>query len=100
MGGDGPTTFDRVIEFCDGWMPIAGRAGSTLLEKIATLRRRAAAAGRDPKTISISIFGARADKAALTTLAEAGVDRAIFNAPSASHETLLPLLDEYAELIR
>ena len=22
MGGDGPTTFDRVVEYCDGWMPI------------------------------------------------------------------------------
>ena len=26
MGGDGPTTFDRVLEYCDGWMPISGRA--------------------------------------------------------------------------
>ncbi len=26
MGGDGPTTFDRVVEFGDGWMPIGGRA--------------------------------------------------------------------------
>jgi len=25
MGGDGPTTFDRVVEFCDGWMPIGYR---------------------------------------------------------------------------
>ena len=22
MGGDGVTTFDRVVEYCDGWMPI------------------------------------------------------------------------------
>src|SRR5574341_2546920 len=26
MGGDGPRTFDRVIEFCDGWMPLGYRA--------------------------------------------------------------------------
>ena len=27
MGGDGATTFDRVVEFCDGWMPIGARPG-------------------------------------------------------------------------
>ena len=57
MGGDGPTTFDRVIEFCDGWMPIGFRMRN-VQEKIAALHQRAEAAGRDPKTISITIFGA------------------------------------------
>lgn len=52
MGGDGPTTLDRVVEFCDGWMPIGARAGSALLGKIATLRERWAQAGRDAKSPS------------------------------------------------
>ena len=30
MGGDGPTTFDRVLDYCDGWMPVAGRMGPGL----------------------------------------------------------------------
>ena len=49
MGGDGPTTFDRVVEFCDGWMPISGRSseGTSLQEKIVLLRRQAEEAGRD-----------------------------------------------------
>ncbi|HEV2666355.1 MAG TPA: LLM class F420-dependent oxidoreductase, partial [Blastocatellia bacterium] len=45
MGGDGPTTFDRVIEFCDGWMPIGLRLVN-VEEKIAALRRRAEEADR------------------------------------------------------
>ncbi len=100
MGGDAPTTFDRVIEFCDGWMPIMGRRedGPSLPETIAELHRRAEEAGRDPNSISVSIFGARPDREALDKLAEAGVDRAVFMLPSAEKEALLPLLDRYTEL--
>jgi probable F420-dependent oxidoreductase len=47
MGGDGPTTIDRVLEFCDGWMPIAARMANGA-EKIATLQRRAKEMGRGP----------------------------------------------------
>src|SRR5229473_4183956 len=55
MGGDGPTTFDRVVEFADGWMPLA-RSGRNPAEKIGLLRQRAEKAGRDPKSISVTIF--------------------------------------------
>ena len=56
MGGDGPTTFDRVVQFCDGWMPIArGGLPAGLEEKMKDLRARASAAGRDPDAISVSV---------------------------------------------
>lgn len=98
MGGDGAKTFDRVIEFCDGWMPIGYRL-ENLPEKVATLRQRAEAAGRDPKTISVSIFGANPDPAALEKLESVGVERAIFMVPPADRDTVLPLVDKYASLI-
>jgi probable F420-dependent oxidoreductase len=99
MGGDGATTFDRVIEFCEGWLPLGFRAGD-FSEKIAALRQRAEAAGRDPKSISISVFGAKPDPAALEQLEAAGVERAIFMLPPAERDTVLPLLDQYAGLIK
>jgi probable F420-dependent oxidoreductase len=98
MGGDGPTTFDRVIEFCDGWMPIGYRIEG-LNEKITTLRQRAEAAGRDPKTISISIFGAKPDRATLDEFASLGVERAIFMLPPGNREVVMPLVEKYAALI-
>src|SRR5881628_3134861 len=64
MGGDGATTFDRVIEFCNGWMPLGYRVQG-LAEKISTLRRRAEDAGRDPRSISITIFGAKPERQAI-----------------------------------
>lgn len=98
MGGDGPTTFDRVIEFCDGWMPIGVRSPN-IPEKIADLRRRAEAAGRDPRAISVSIFGVKPDRSAIDAMATAGVDRVIFMVPAGDRETVLPLIDKYAALI-
>ncbi len=101
MGGDGPTTFDRVVEYCDGWMPISGRPaqGPSLSEKIAMLKRQAQEAGRDPDSISITIFGARPERNLVERMEAAGVDRLIFSLPSAEKAEVLPLIDECARLI-
>ncbi len=101
MGGDGATTFDRVVEFCDGWMPISGRSseGTSLQEKIVLLRRQAEEAGRDPASINITIFGARPEPDAIARLEAAGVDRAIFGLPSTERDTVVPIIDECAKLI-
>src|SRR5216117_273027 len=82
MGGDGATTFDRVIEFADGWMPLA-RQGRNPVAKIPELYRRAEKAGRDPRSISVTIFFAKPDKPSVDVLRGAGVARAIFGLPSA-----------------
>ncbi len=98
MGGDGPTTFDRVLEYADGWMPVVGRMGSAFSEKMATLQRRAKDAGRGP--IPVSAFMVKPDPAVLDPLQAAGVERAIFGVPSETSDKVLPLLDAYAKLIR
>jgi probable F420-dependent oxidoreductase len=99
MGGDGPTTFDRVIEFCDGWMPL-GYRGEDLEPKISSLRRIAKERGRDPQSIDISIFGAKPERAAIAQFEAIGVSRVIFMLPAADRARVLPLLDKYAELQR
>ena len=98
MGGDGPTTFDRVIEFCDGWMPIVGRMETGLSEKVRTLQRRAKEAGRGP--IPVTAFMAKPDRAALDALEAAGVERAILSVPSDTSDKVLPVLDSYTKFIR
>jgi probable F420-dependent oxidoreductase len=98
MGGDGPTTFERVIEFCDGWMPIGLRLVN-VEEKIAALRKRAEEADRDPSSISITIFAANADRKALDGLERAGVERAIFYVPPAGRDKVLPVLDRYVQVM-
>ena len=98
MGGDGPTTFDRVVEFCQGWMPIM-RPNQNPVEKIPALRERLQNAGRDPKSVEVGIFFAPPKKEALDALRAAGVSRAIFGMPSEPREAVLPRLDGLAKLI-
>jgi probable F420-dependent oxidoreductase len=98
MGGDGPTTFDRVIEFCDGWLPLGYRP-INMGQKIADLKQRAEKAGRDSKSLSITVFGATPQQATLDELAKAGVQRAVFMLPAAPRDTVLPVMDKYTALI-
>jgi probable F420-dependent oxidoreductase len=98
MGGDAPTTFDRVLEYADGWMPVVSRMGATFADKMALLQRRAKDAGRKP--VPVSAFMVKPDRAVLDPLEGAGVERAIFGVPSETPDKVLPLLDAYAKLIR
>ena len=102
MGGDGATTFNRVVEFCDGWMPIAGRPGQegSLAEKIVLLRRQAEEAGRDPQDLPVSVYWmGRPRDDTVDRMTEAGVDRLIFGLPSAQRDEVMPRIDQCAELI-
>ena len=99
VGGDGPTTFDRVVEFGDGWMPIM-RLKQNPVPRIPELRERLQKAGRDPKSVPVSIFFAPPDRAVLNALEKAGVARAIFGLPSEARDAVLPRLDAYAKAMR
>ena len=102
LGGESEHTLRRVVEFCDGWFPRgrnAADAGPVLagLDRLGVLARQA---GRDPKTISTSVFGARPDAPVLDGYRAAGVTRAVFRLPPEGRDRILPLLDQYAKLIR
>jgi alkanesulfonate monooxygenase SsuD/methylene tetrahydromethanopterin reductase-like flavin-dependent oxidoreductase (luciferase family) len=88
-----------VVEFGDGWMPIM-RGSHSPVERIPELRERLGKAGRDPKSVPVSIFFAPPKREALDTLAAAGVDRAIFGLPSEPRDAVLPRLDSFAKVLR
>jgi probable F420-dependent oxidoreductase len=99
IGGDGPTTFDRVVEFGDGWMPIL-RPNRNPVPRIPELHDRLRAAGRDPSSAPVSIFFAPPNREALDALEAAGVSRAIFGLASRDRDATLARLDDLATLIR
>ena len=101
MGGDGATTFDRVVEFCDGWLPLLrGRPSQVLVPKLEVLRQRMRDAGRDPKSLDVSVFGVRPQKPIVDELAAAGVTRAIFMIPSEPRDAALSKLDGLVALTK
>jgi probable F420-dependent oxidoreductase len=99
LGGESGYTLQRVVDFCEGWFP-RGRNPQAVFDGLADLKTRAAKAGRDLKTISVSVFAAAPDRAVLDRFAAAGVTRVIFRLPSEGRETVLPLLDQWTKLIR
>ncbi len=87
----------RVVEYCDGWIPI-----DVLLDDlpaaIADLRRRAEAAGRRPHDFSVSVFAFHPPAPdAVKRMQDMGVERATLVAPRRLADAL-PFLDSMARL--
>ncbi|HEX5530622.1 MAG TPA: LLM class F420-dependent oxidoreductase [Methylomirabilota bacterium] len=87
----------RVVEYCDGWIPI-----DVLLDDlpaaIADLRRRAEAAGRGRDALSVSVFAFQPPGPdALARLRDLGVERVTLVAPRRLADAL-PFLDRMASL--
>ncbi|HEU5155625.1 MAG TPA: LLM class F420-dependent oxidoreductase [Streptosporangiaceae bacterium] len=93
VGGSGPTTFDRVVEFGDGWVPIYGRGTDDLAAQIAELRDRAG------RRVPVSVFAVKPDRDVVASLADAGVDRVLFGLPTEPEAETLARLDKLAALL-
>jgi probable F420-dependent oxidoreductase len=91
----GPKTIADMVEFCDGWMPLATRMD--IVGEVARVRQAVAEAGRDPASFEITAYGASVDS--LDTLVKAGVDRAVFNLRPLPPDQTIPHLDRLAGLI-
>ena len=99
VGGNGAKVVDRVLAYGDEWMPNVGRSGiDELADRIAELRERASAAGRD--SIRVSGFGAPRDPESVERLREAGFDRLFWYVPPEPAEQVVPRVERYAERLR
>jgi len=98
LGGETDHTLARVVEFCDGWFPRA-RGGFEPASAAARLRQAAMAAGRDPQTLSITVFGAPAVRDALAPYRDAGIARVLLEVPDSSRDEVLRILDRNAPLV-
>lgn len=97
IGGNGPHTLRRVLEYGDGWIPILGR-GQSLEERLPELTQLTQAAGREP--IPVTIWSARAEPAFIEKMASLGATRCVFGLPAAAADEVLPRLKQYAEAIK
>jgi probable F420-dependent oxidoreductase len=98
LGSHGPRALQRVVRYCDGWLPNCGRGGD-LPAQITELRQCAEQAGRDPKTIAITAFAAPPEPRAIESYEKAGVERSVFFLPPEGRDKVLPVLDRCAKMI-
>jgi probable F420-dependent oxidoreductase len=95
-------SFAHVVRYCNGWMPIGDQAGFggnfDLARNLERLRNTAAEAGRDPKSISITLTCATLSPERIEQYSKLGIERAISYVPSATREVTLPVLDKWATL--
>jgi len=104
LGASSRWAFARIAEYCDGWFPIhqdSARASTQgALDYAAGIEQTRAAwndAGRQGEP-DFSIFGVGPDRARAEELIAMGFNRVIFALPSADADTVMPLLDRYAEI--
>ncbi|MGH1493748.1 MAG: LLM class F420-dependent oxidoreductase [Acidimicrobiales bacterium] len=76
IGGSAPNVLKRIVAHADGWLPNRATPDQ-VRDARAELDRLANAAGRDPKSISISIYGQEPDRQLIEGFAAAGADRVI-----------------------
>ncbi len=96
LGGSARNVFHRVVAWGDGWMPTRATP-EDIKRGRATLDELADAAGRDPSSIAITVFGEAGNPEALKRFEEAGADRAIVRFESTAGDAALTGLERMAE---
>jgi probable F420-dependent oxidoreductase len=76
LGGHAKNILRRVVAHADGWLP--NRITPAEVEKVrGQLDAMAKEVGRDPRSISISIYGQLPDRAVVQSFIDAGADRVV-----------------------
>jgi probable F420-dependent oxidoreductase len=101
VGGAFPWAARRAIRYGDGWFPLAGgdRYGNPL-DFLPRFRQMAQEAGRDPRSLPVTLGGAPEDPDLLKRYRDLGVVRVNFPVPPAKADEVFPILDRLAKLRR
>jgi probable F420-dependent oxidoreductase len=101
VGGAFPYSARRAVRYGDGWMPqVTEYAKTPLVHLIPRFRQMAAENGRDPASLEISIGGQKPDVDLIRQYQDVGVNRVSCSLESDKASAILPILDQWAEIIR
>jgi probable F420-dependent oxidoreductase len=98
LGGETDHSLRRIIDYCDGWLPRP--RGFDPVKGIERLRKMAEEKGRDPKTLSVTVFAAPPKAPVLDDYRKAGIDGALFAIGDDSRDDILRQLDAWAPLAK
>lgn len=86
-------TIKDMVEYCDGWLPLATRMD--IAGQVKIVRRAVEKAGRDPDAFRIIAYSVKSDQ--VEAMEKAGVDGAIFVLPPLGADVNIPRLDKLAK---
>jgi alkanesulfonate monooxygenase SsuD/methylene tetrahydromethanopterin reductase-like flavin-dependent oxidoreductase (luciferase family) len=104
LGASSRWSWQRIAEYCDGWMPIfqdraraQASGGIDYQEGVRKTNEAWRAAGRTGAP-QFSMFGVPPNQRRIEELIGFGFKRLVFGLPPADADTVIPLLDKLAEL--
>ena len=80
-------------------MPVHVRVDEVLRGHDKELQRACEARGRDPQSLRIVPFGTLPDPGKVEYYASIGVTEIVLRVPGGGRDRVLPVLDEYAQLV-
>jgi len=98
IGGETIHTLRRIVQLADGWIPRA-RNPERVFEGVETLKRLADEAGRDPASISVSVFAPQPDPELVDQLLAVKPRRIIFWLPAEEPSKTLRRIERYAGFV-
>ena len=100
VGGRLEYAAKRAFRYGDGWIPRDDWLETDGVESIHKFRKMAADAGRDPKSLPISIFRSPDNLDRLKLCRDIGIDRVVFSLPAEKEAAITPILDRWSTLKR
>src|SRR2546427_11243327 len=94
VGGDGPGTFQPVIEYGDGWLPIAARSREPMADRVRRLNEMAEQAGRG--RLPVTAYGIQPREEGIAHYAGIGIERCTFLLPPVPEGGAIPHLARLA----
>ena len=98
LGGEAKNVFRRIVQWADGWLPLRMSPEQVAAAR-AKLSEMADAAGRDPKSITITVSGVPTDKDAIKQYEDAGADRALVRLTQTGQSEVLGELEDMAQKV-
>jgi len=98
LGGETDHTLKRIVRLGDGWLPRAMNP-ERVIAGMEKLQRFAEEAGRDPATISVSVFAPPPKDDVINRFRETAAERVILMVPPQDADATLRRLDRYATWI-
>ena len=101
VGGAFPYGARRAIRYGDGWIPHRSRPQyEDVSAFLPQFREMALQAGRDPGTVPVTLWGGKPDYDQMARYREMGIARVVVSVDSAKADVVLPILDDWADVIR